>query len=393
MRILQVSDFFTPVRGGLESHVDDLACELSRRGHEVHVATMTANPAPSSDDVEVHVVSNAASRLISYADADRPFHLPTADPVARRDLRTVIDEVRPDVIHAHSWLAASLPDVGVPVVFTAHDYALVCQLHTLLRTDGEQCGGQSFAACTRCARRAHGTARAAALALGVPFGRNRLRVDLVLTLSEQVRRALVGRLRMPVRAVGGFLPARPVPQPSAELPAAPFVMYAGDPGRHKGIDLLINMWREDPPPASLLLAVTRPLSRPTPPNVDVRTLDRTAVQNAWRRAAVAIVPSLWQEPYGMVAVEALSAGTPVVAFASGALTELVRDGVDGVLVSPGDAVALQRAVTTLLNDDALRQRMSAAALDGAKRFTADVVVPRIEQAYADVTQPQLAGVR
>ena len=93
----------------------------------------------------------------------------------------------------------------------------------------------------------------------------------------------------------------------------------------------------------------------------------------------------------MVAVEALSAGAPVVAFASGALPEIVRHGIDGLLVPRGDAEALRQAVGQLLTDEAARRRMSEAAMNGAARFSPDVVIPRIEQAYSDVLE--MAGSR
>jgi hypothetical protein len=56
VRVLHVSDFFPPVRGGLETHVDDLAAELADRGHDVHVATLTRGARPVDPAVTVHAV-------------------------------------------------------------------------------------------------------------------------------------------------------------------------------------------------------------------------------------------------------------------------------------------------------------------------------------------------
>ena len=80
----------------------------------------------------------------------------------------------------------------------------------------------------------------------------------------------------------------------------------------------------------------------------------------YQGADIAVVPSLWREPFGLVAVEAMAAGLPVVASDTGGLSDIVRPGQTGLLVPPGDAAALAAALETLLDDAALRARMGAA---------------------------------
>jgi glycosyltransferase involved in cell wall biosynthesis len=387
VRVLLVSDFFPPVRGGLETHVDDLAAELADRGHDVHVATLTSAPTPAHPDVSTHVVRTASAALIRHEDGSRPFHPPVPDPRARVALGRIIRELRPDVVHAHSWLGVSLPrHRRPPTVFTAHDYALVCQLHTLVRTSGEACAGPSLPTCVACGSRRYGSLRSLALASSTPVGRHLLPADRVLTLSRQVASVLRPHLSIPVEVVGGFVrthrTAVPIPAGATSPPTQPFVMYAGDPGAHKGLGRLLDMWAgERPPAAALVVATTKPLDRPAPPGVTVVTLARGEVGAWWRAAAVAVVPSIWAEPYGMVAIEALTAGVPVIAHAVGALPELVTDGVDGLLVAPDDPLALRAALDRLIADENVRRRMGAAALESAHRFAADAVVRRIEAAY------------
>jgi len=385
VRVLLVSDFFPPVRGGLETHVDDLAAELADRGHEVHVATLTPDPQPSSPKVDVHVVSTATSKVVRHERADRPFHPPLPDPRARRELHALVRSVRPDVVHAHSWLGVSLPRRDRPhTVFTAHDYALVCQLHTLLRTTGERCSGPAFGKCVACGSRRYGVARSAALATATPVGRRLLPADRVLTLSEYVAARIRPYLATNVEVAGGFVRATDLDDGEVAMPALPsrpFVLYAGDPGAHKGLDGLLDLWAAGAVPAPLLVATTKPLTRAVGGDVTAVTLTRDQLAVARRHAAVAVVPSLWDEPYGMVAVEALTSGVPVVASNVGALPELVTDGVDGLLVPPGDRDALVAALRDILGDDARRQRFAVAATESARRFAAASVVPRIEAAY------------
>jgi glycosyltransferase involved in cell wall biosynthesis len=384
MRLLLLSDFFPPVRGGLEAHVDTLAAALVERGHEVHVATLTKNPEPTHPGVTTHVVETATSRVVRHVDSDRPFHPPTPDVLARRGLARVINGVRPDVIHAHSWLGASLPARRPPLVFTAHDYSLVCQLRTLMRPDGQLCEGGSVVTCTRCGAATYGRGRSAALAAGTAAGRRLFRPDVMLAVSDHVRRMIEPGLGRPVHVLNGFIPHAfgDLPTAGLNLPDAPFVMYAGDPGAHKGVDLLLDIWAQpEPPRAPLLLALTKPLGRAVPPNVVVREYDRAQVLAAWRRARLAVVPSRWHEPFPTVAMEALAAGVPVIASRVGGLVDIVRDGVDGVLIPHGDRPALRNAIVRLLDDDALAVGMATAAVSGARRFDARTVIPRLETIY------------
>ncbi len=86
----------------------------------------------------------------------------------------------------------------------------------------------------------------------------------------------------------------------------------------------------------------------------------------YRSAAVVCVPSR-REGYGVVAREAMAHGRPVVASAVGGLPDAIRDGQTGVLVPPGDPVALRQAIERLLGDRELRDRLGAAAREHAER--------------------------
>jgi glycosyltransferase involved in cell wall biosynthesis len=95
-------------------------------------------------------------------------------------------------------------------------------------------------------------------------------------------------------------------------------------------------------------------------------------------ARAALLPSDWENlPHA--AVEALAVGTPVVATAVGGVPEVVRDDVNGLLVAPGDADALAAAMRRILDDDALRDRLAAAAAESVRPLARDIVYGRLEQ--------------
>jgi glycosyltransferase involved in cell wall biosynthesis len=95
-------------------------------------------------------------------------------------------------------------------------------------------------------------------------------------------------------------------------------------------------------------------------------------------ADVAVVPSTCADGYPLAAIEALCLGVPVIASAIGGLPEIVRDGVDGVLVPPGDVVALADAMVSLARQPDQRLRMARAARDGSRdRFDAAQMARRV----------------
>ena len=100
------------------------------------------------------------------------------------------------------------------------------------------------------------------------------------------------------------------------------------------------------------------------------------------RAWVQAVPSLWEEPFGLVAAEAMMRGTAVVATCTGGLSEQVRPGETGLLVPAGDADALAAALLRILKDRSLAEDMGARGRDVAlSQFRQELVVDRFEQLY------------
>jgi len=101
------------------------------------------------------------------------------------------------------------------------------------------------------------------------------------------------------------------------------------------------------------------------------------VYRAFAKADVAVVPSR-EEPFGLVVIEAMSVGTPVVASRVGGIPEILRDGVDGSLVPPEDPEALAAAIIRLLKDDALRLQMGRNARQRSlEEFQLSTRIPKV----------------
>jgi glycosyltransferase involved in cell wall biosynthesis len=97
-----------------------------------------------------------------------------------------------------------------------------------------------------------------------------------------------------------------------------------------------------------------------------------------------VLPSL-SEGFGLAAIEAMIAGAPVLATTAGALPEIIRDGVTGMMVPPANPSALASSIRTLLDDRILARRLAEAGRDQAQReFGAERMVERVTAVYLDV---------
>jgi glycosyltransferase involved in cell wall biosynthesis len=416
MRILMVTQFYWPTVGGQERVVEDLSRELIARGHHVAVAALQQGGLPSVSEVSgvrVYRISSTAARFFpGYSDPERPHAPPAVDPKAKAELRRIVRLEKPDIVHGHDWLIHSFLPLkrrrGPGLVVTLHDHSLVCANKRLIRGKAA-CSGPGPAKCLRCSAAYYGLAKGPAITLGnwVMSTAERALVDLFLPVSRVVAEAsrLRGRPDRQ-RVIPNFLPKTATePTEDHKLPGLPrkFILFAGDVSRDKGVGVLLRAHEllEDAPPLVLIGRVVEPeilapivgaerASRPellAAPIGNVRAVGaqpHEVVLDAFRRCTVAVVPSLMHEAFGLVALEAMSAGRPVVASDIGGLRDIIRDGKDGILVAPGDAEALYTALARVLDDTNLRRRLRTAARRRADDFAAEQIVPQVEQAYNDV---------
>ena len=112
--------------------------------------------------------------------------------------------------------------------------------------------------------------------------------------------------------------------------------------------------------------------------------------HAYAACDIFILPSIWQEPFGLVLCEAMAAGKPVIASDVGGIPEIVIDGRTGNLIPPGDESSLIEAISALLSDAILRQRMGKAARERAKQFSWEDTVRELDKVYDTVLQEKNA---
>jgi glycosyltransferase involved in cell wall biosynthesis len=350
MRILLVHNRYRSAAPSGENRVVDQEGEaLVAQGHEV------IRFGGSSDEIAQWSVAKKAS-------------LPARTIWSRetyRDLRTVLREQRPEVVHIHNTFpllsAAALyacRDARVPVVATIHNYRLACANGAFFR-NGAIChdcadGLPVRAVLHGCYRGSRAATVPVALSMGVHRQAWKSLVSAYIFISASQRDLLRGSGLASDRVFvrHNLIPRRDRP-PTARTPT---VVFAGRLDEAKGVLLLMRGWdwylRESGEPGlNLVIVGGGPLGdqvsawASTRPSVELTgTVSGDRCAELISRARAVLLPSAWEETFGLVAVEAMAAAVPPIAAGHGSFTELITPGVDGVLFNPNDPTALGLAI-------------------------------------------------
>lgn len=376
MRVLQLHTRYRQP-GGEDTVVEAEAALLRSAGHEV-VEQHAHNPSGSV----------AAARALARSAWNRE---------AARAVAATVRHHRPDVAHVHNtWYALSasvidaLKRADVPVVMTLHNYRLVCANGLLYRDGGpcEDCVGTHpwHGLRHRCYRNSTVASAAAATTIAVNRATGTWRrVDLFLALTEFARRKFIAgglpaeRIRVKPNAVADP-GARPAP-PSA----SPTVLYVGRLSPEKGLEAALEAWGARERAMELVVVGDGPsrtaMAERYPTVRFTGRLPHGEVVEQMRRARALIFPSTWYETFGLVVVEAMAAGLPVLASDLGVMPEIVGDLGADWLVPPGRPGAWPAAMDRLDDPGAVDAGGTSARRAYEHRFSEAGALAALESAY------------
>jgi glycosyltransferase involved in cell wall biosynthesis len=328
---------------------------------------------------------------------------------AKRTVRALTEKHQPDVAHVHNtWFAlspsvfAGLRRAGVPVVATLHNYRLLCTNGLLFR-DGrpcEDCVGTHpwHGVRHRCYRNSAlaSSAVAGTIALHRARGTWERDVDLFLALTDSARQRFIAgglpadRIRVKPNFAPDPGPRRCAPQDSD------VVLFVGRLSAEKGIEEFLLAWAAaNPAPLRLRIVGDGPLQRRAKalgaPRVELLgRLPSTEVRRLMLGARTLVFPSRSHESFGLVVVEAMAAGLPVVAADVGGVRELISsDGYQHIVPPAHDRwVTAMRSVVE-------GSWLNAAGETGRRRyearFSASANLEALEAAYRTVATGRLPG--
>ena len=386
MRVLLVNDYAVPI-GGAEALFLLLRSELRERGHEVRLFASRARPGglePLSDADGF----GTTSRLRTLVQ--------TVNPAASLSLRRELHGFRPEVIHVGMFLTQLSPAIlpllrGYPSVYHIHWHRPACPLGTKMRPDGTLCDVRWGRACRRdgCLPRRDWFPLMAQLHLLHTW---KDAFDVFVATSEAMRDRMTAEGFGQAELVWNGVPPAPRRPPLTDPPT---IAFAGRLVPEKGPHLALEALRILSvrfPDARLLMAGNGPegarLERlSTELGLDDRVtwcghLPREEMERRLSAAWVQVVPSRWEEPFGLVAAEAAMRGTAVVASRCGALPEVVREDITGLLFPRDDVGALAACLGRLLESRALAERIGGDARAHAlASFGMDSFVDRMTEIY------------
>lgn len=371
MRVLLINDHGRAY-GGAELQMLSIRDRLRSRGHDVRLFASSAELV-AGYPMEADRVCHGRSDLLQVA-------LQSANPAAWWCLRKELKDFTPDVVHIRSFLWQLSPLIlpalkNFPVLLQVPTYKEICPNGLKLRPDGTNCAIPAGAAChqSNCvSRRTYRAARVQQMFLR----RWREVIDITAVLSRTAARVFADNGWPDVEVLYNPAAER---QQRTELAATPTVMYSGRLSREKGVDTLIKAFAEackKSPDAKLLIAGTgqqevalRAQAAPLGQAIEFlghlspASLDRMA-ESAWVHA----VPSIWDEPFGNVTLEAMMRGVAVLGSSTGATPELVVENVTGRIATAGDVSSWSQHLCQMLSNKEICIEMGRA---GRRRALSD----------------------
>lgn len=407
MKLLVANDLYG--RSSAAGVAVNMAEGLAARGHEVSFLATTQKPGGGKrwqeGGVDVHLEETPAynPRWRAWRSLDNPGGVAA--------MSKVVAEVRPDIVHVHnlhihlSYAAlAAARSAGARTVLHVHDIMPVCHQKMFCQLDERLAPGDpvryrnGLLKCSVCVRGRFN-----------PLRNGRIKsvlardVDQLVAVSDEMGQALAQNGIGPCTTIFNGLPPASEPDPSVvdrlrerlEIDGRRVVMFGGRIDRLKGglelLEALAVVARDVPDLVLLLVGDALPgffeemVALAGRNGLGAERLVRTGwltgdeLRAAYALSEVVVSPSLCFESFGLVNLEAMAAGLPVVASMWGGPSDVVVDGVTGFLVNPLQTAVLADRIRRVLQDRGLADRMGAAGrARAADVFGLDLHIDAVE---------------
>lgn len=351
---------------------------LTHLGHDVEVFAADLHAAAETGDlIHSNFEGIRVWRVKTESANYSPEHFNFLNSQVEIHFLGILRRLRPDIVHCHNLtgLSVSLPilaaEENVRVVCTLHDYWGFCLNNTTLLTDGQQCN--DITKCQDCVGRIHAGQR---LSIPTRYRNDFVRlsldhIDHFITPSEfvsnQYKNAEIGIDKISVLQNGIDLNRfSDFNRVKSELIR---ITFAGYLGKHKGVNILLAAFSLIDRSDNVVLNI----AGQGPDNsylknqvVSLGIQDRVhflgsmphaQMSTLYESTDIFVLPSIWNENQPVSIMEAMACGIAVVASKVGGISEIVQDGINGILVPPGDIVALHNALATLIASPSQREAM------------------------------------
>lgn len=375
MKILIVNKFLYP-NGGSETYIFKIGEYLKSIGHEVqyfgmeHEGRCVGNSAEQyTQDMDFHNASikdKLTYPLKTIYSGD-----------AKRKMRIVLDAFHPDVVHLNNFNYQLTPSIiyavkeyekasnkKVRIVYTAHDYQLVCPNHMMYNAKEEiceECVGGRYISCAKN-RCIHSSAAKSVIgALEGYFWKAKKAYKYIDTVICPTRFMKTKIDTNPLLAGKTMVLHNFIDDiPKKDVKKDNYVLYFGRFSKEKGIDTIINAKN-----INFICAGSGPLEEDISKHAHIKNVgfkSDTELEMLIRNAKCSVYPSIWYENCPFSVMESIMYGTPVVGADIGGIPELIDDGETGFLFESGNTDAFEKAINKIINDDSTAERLSRNCL-------------------------------
>jgi glycosyltransferase involved in cell wall biosynthesis len=404
MHILFVTEYFPPkIMGGGEINIFLLAKALVKRKIEVSVLTSHHAALKKKEIMEgisvFRTLKTGDTPTTPKGNLQRYLHYPGS---VVKEVKKFVKSKKVEGIHfiGSSLIAApQLSSLHIPLFATIESYPSMCpkgdRIYYGKRECKITCTYNKFLACQKNSTEIGKMTNSWFLKNNPLFHRalygyyQKLRASLpychLIAISEYIHNVLLQH-GVQSTIIPNAMDIKPFNTRSPEL-KKPVVLYLGSLTRFKGPQVLLKAVQDLP--VQTLLYGDGPLHQELQQTIRQKNIDATLhtpvsydkVPQVYANTSIVVFPSIWPEPFGRIAMEAMAAGKPVVGSDIGGIKETITKET-GILVPPDDAQALRQALLSLLADTKRRKEMGSAGRKLVReRYSEDRVTQRLITTY------------
>ena len=395
--LISASVYSPSVFSGMETYMSTLPKKLAEKGHQVLMITTGPHSPRRASTEEIDGVKVYSFKPLNIYERSefqgKPMFMKLLwhgfdllwNPHPYAVIRGILKREKPDAVQIHNYrglsssIFSAVKSLNIPLVFTVHDYSLMCPRSSLLRNSGEICNQPRFIC--KLYKALKGSA--------VDGKPDLVTVDTHFVSDKMKEQGFFKNVRTEK------VPTTPIEVVDRAVEKdfdASDILFVGNLGRFKGAHILVSAFRQlenenarlhiagAGPDESELKGMTADDSR----IIFYGLVPWEKLTELYQKASVTVVPSVFYEPLGFVILESFSNGTPVVASNIGGIPELVEDGYNGHLFEAGNAVELKDILEDLLQNPAELKRMSEGAFASAREYDINNHVLKLEELYGQL---------
>ncbi len=394
MKICFMSNLYPPfIVGGAEIVVKNVAEELVKKGHDVIVITTSPKKKTYCEKINNVTVYRINPMNIfpfftisKQKKSIRPFYfiydLFNIYPYVT--VKKILKKEKVDIVHINNFRGFSLSifnavkSLNIPLIFTAHDFSLICIMSSFLNSSNEICTNPSKLCKTYVKIQKH-------------FVDNK--PDLIIAPSQFVIDKLINagffkNVKMKTLPLGIELHDKKV----RKLYDIINIFYVGGLSRNKGVHILINSFKKLEQENVRLHIFGkgidedefREMGYPDKRIIFHGFISNEKLMRLYYKANITVVPSICYDNSPMVIYESLMHGSPVIGSRIGGIPELVEEGYNGFLFEAGNVDELKGIFEKIISDTLLLKKLEDGAYESAKKYDLNKHIHNLETMYRDI---------